>query len=76
MNCDIPFATITGDSGFIAEVLYVSPTFMRFGAPKRGNFADRRETRAERSAARQARRGDMTPRVRNDEFTRFFDPAS
>ena len=56
MSYDTPFACVTTDNGPAAELVHVSPIFVRCGPITRGSFADRRSTRASRSDARRARR--------------------
>jgi hypothetical protein len=57
MSYETPFACITNDTGLVAEMLHVSPMFVRYGAPTRGRYADRRLARARRTEARWQRRG-------------------
>jgi hypothetical protein len=72
MDYNTPFAAVTADSGIASEVLHVSPMFVRFGPPTRGNFADRRAARVLRTDARQARRAIVAQQPGSLEFTRFF----
>lgn len=75
MNPETSFAYLTTDSGLVAEILHVSPMFVRFGPPARGRFAERREARTRRTDARHARR--IQPRADGDSnFFRSFTANS
>jgi hypothetical protein len=56
MSYDTPFACVTTDTGIAAELLHVSPIFVRCGPRVRGTFAERRLARTRRTEARHAQR--------------------
>ncbi len=56
---DHPFACVTVDTSIASEYLHVSPTFIRYCPPARGQFAGQRLARARRTDARQQRKGVM-----------------
>lgn len=71
MNLEAPFASIQNDTGIVAEILHVSPMFVRFGPPRRGQFAERRLARTRRTDARHARRQAATAEVELTVSDRF-----
>jgi hypothetical protein len=75
MDYDTPFACVTTDSGLVSEILHVSPLFMRCGPRRRGQYADRRESRTERTDARQHRAPAHRAR-RAADFSRYLEIAA
>lgn len=63
MSFESPFACVTTDHGLAAEILHVSPIYVRFAQARRGRFADRRLARARRTQARHELRGQTLPEV-------------